>query len=182
MNYLFTLLYLLKSSPDSGDLKIPIIALVIAIFALLITAIFYFLNYKLNYKNHLINKKNIDHLIKLQELKNKPLLNIYIKDSKCYLINNSNAVAKEVIVNFKYESTSYQPIRRLFEENFDLKGIDGNPIYKVNLMSGHQIQLFTYDAALKDEILKAMAQIRIQLSYKDITGKPFEINNALVFN
>ena len=60
------LLYLLKSTPGSGDLKIPIIALVIAIFALLITAIFYYLNYKLNYKNHLINKKNIDNLIKLQ--------------------------------------------------------------------------------------------------------------------
>ena len=48
-------------------------------------------------------------------------------------------------------------------------------------MSGHQIQLFTYKSDMKDEILKAMTQIKIQLSYKDITGKSFEINNALIF-
>ncbi len=182
MKYLCIILYLLKSNPEAGDLKIPIIALVISILALLITAIFYLLNYKLNYKNHLINKENINNLIKLEELKLQPVLNLHIKDSICYLMNSSNAVAKEIIVNFQYEATSYQPIHRLFIENFDIKGVDGNPIYKVNLMAGDQIQLFTYDNKLKDEILKALTQIKIQITYKDITGKPYEISNALIFS
>ena len=95
--------------------------------------------------------------------------------------NNSNAVAKEVIVNFQYQKTSYQPIHRLFVENFDISGVDGKPTYNFNLMSGEHLELFTFDRKLENEIIKALSQIIIKISYKDITGKLFEINNALVF-
>jgi hypothetical protein len=181
MKLVLTILFLIKSDPDSNQLTIAFIALGVSIFALLITAIFYFLNLKLNYKTHLLTKENIKNLTRLEEIKNQPILNIYIKDSICYLINNSNAVAKEIIVNFNYQKTSYQPINRLFVENFDISGIDGNLIYKMNLMSGNQLQLFTYDSKLEKEIIKALSQIDIEISYRDITGKPFEVRNALVF-
>ena len=180
MKLIFVFLYLI-SNPDSNQLTIPFIALGVSILALLITAIFYFLNLKLNYKTHLLTKENIENLTRLEELKIQPILNVFIKDSICYLTNNSNAVAKEIIVNFHYQKTSYQPIHRLFVENFDISGIDGNPIYKCNLMSGDQLELFAFDNNLEKEIIKALSQIEIKISYKDIAGKLFEVNNALVF-